>query len=252
MTDKRALFVGESWTVHSIHQKGFDSFTTTEYAEGGGWLRAALEAGGWTVTYQPSHVAAVDFPSTVDELGRYDCVILSDIGANTLLIHPETFRLGKALPDRLQTLHDWVVAGGGLVMVGGYLSFQGIDAKARFANTPVERALPVTMLDRDDRAERPAGVTPLLCLKDHPLVADVPGDWPDLLGYNVVSPRPEAEVIATVDGDPLLATWTYGRGRAVAFTSDCGPHWAPQPFVDWDGYAPMWQGIASWAAGRIG
>ena len=40
------LIAGESWTVHSIHQKGFDSFTTTEYAEGVKWLREALEGRG--------------------------------------------------------------------------------------------------------------------------------------------------------------------------------------------------------------
>ena len=61
---KRVLIAGESWTVHSIHQKGFDSFTTTEYAEGVRWLRAALEGGGWTVDFMPSHVAARDFPAT--------------------------------------------------------------------------------------------------------------------------------------------------------------------------------------------
>ncbi|WP_425351102.1 glutamine amidotransferase [Mesorhizobium sanjuanii] len=29
------------------HQKGFDSFSTVEYAEGIRWLRDALETGGW-------------------------------------------------------------------------------------------------------------------------------------------------------------------------------------------------------------
>ena len=43
----RVLIAGESWTVHSIHQKGFDSFTTTEYAEGVGWLKRNLD----TVTH---------------------------------------------------------------------------------------------------------------------------------------------------------------------------------------------------------
>ena len=37
----RVLIAGESWTTHSIHQKGFDSFTTTEYNEGVQWLRAS-------------------------------------------------------------------------------------------------------------------------------------------------------------------------------------------------------------------
>lgn len=63
MVKPKVLFAGESWTVHSIHQKGFDSFTTTEYAEGGNWLKQALDRGGWDITYQPAHVAARDFPN---------------------------------------------------------------------------------------------------------------------------------------------------------------------------------------------
>ena len=66
----RSWSPGESWTTHSIHQKGFDSFTTTEYAEGVGWLRAALESGGWSFMHQPSHVAARDFPTTGRTLAR--------------------------------------------------------------------------------------------------------------------------------------------------------------------------------------
>lgn len=142
---KRILIAGESWTVHSIHQKGFDSFTTTEYAEGVRWLKAALEKGGWEVTFQPSHVAARDFPFTAEELAAYDVVLLSDIGANTLLLHPETFTKSKVLPNRLVSIRDYVEKGGGLVMVGGYLTFQGIDAKAQYAGSPIEEALPVTI-----------------------------------------------------------------------------------------------------------
>ena len=39
----------------------------------------------------PSHVAARDFPATREALAAYGCVMLSDIGANTLLLHPDTF-----------------------------------------------------------------------------------------------------------------------------------------------------------------
>ena len=132
--------------MHSIHQKGFDSFTTTEYAEGGGWLRAALGGGGWEVIYQPAHVAAQAFPATAADLAAYDCVILSDIGSNTLLLNPDTFFRFKSLPNRLTAIRDYVAAGGDLVMVGGYMTFQGIDAKARYHDTPVEDALPALIL----------------------------------------------------------------------------------------------------------
>ena len=132
-TTRPVLIAGESWVTHSIHQKGFDSFTTTSYTEGVGPLRAALEAGGFVVDYQPSHVAARSFPETAEALGAYGAVVLSDIGANTLLLHPDTFDRSVPRPDRLAAIRDYVAGGGGLVMVGGYLTFQGIDAKARYA-----------------------------------------------------------------------------------------------------------------------
>jgi uncharacterized membrane protein len=246
---RRILIAGESWVTHSIHQKGFDSFTTTSYHEGVAPLRAALEAGGFTVDYQPSHVAAGAFPSTAAELEPYSGVILSDIGSNTLLLHPDTFERSVPSPDRLAAIGEYVAAGGGLVMVGGYLTFQGIDGKARWAGTPVEAALPVTMQATDDRVESPAGIEPVVRAIDHPIVSGLAGRWPALLGYNRVLPRPDAVVVVTVGEDPLIVAGSHGRGRGVAFTSDCGPHWCPPPFLAWDGYATIWRQLVGWVAG---
>lgn len=246
----RVLVAGKSWTVHSIHQKGFDSFTTTEYAEGVGWLRAALESGGWRFDHQPAHVAAREFPTSAKALAAYDCVILSDIGANTLLIHPDTFTRFKSLPNRLVALKDYVAAGGGLIMVGGYMTFQGIEGKARYHGTPVEEALPVTISASDDRQETPQGVAPEVTMADHPIVRGLPAEWPHLLGYNRVAAKPSAMTVARVAGDPLIVAGSFGNGRGVAFASDCGPHWAPPAFVEWDGYARLWRQIAAWTSGR--
>lgn len=246
---KRALIAGESWTVHSIHQKGFDSFTTTEYAEGVRWLRAALEANGWTVDFQPSHVAARDFPQTAEALAAYDVVMLSDIGANTLLLHPDTFTKSVSLPNRLIAIRDYVRNGGGFVMIGGYMTFQGIDGKARYAGTAVEEALPVILESNDDRVEAPQGLVPHVGDPGHPILAGLDGEWPALLGYNRVAGKPDAEVLVRVGGDPLVVAGEFGKGRSVAFTSDCGPHWAPPAFCDWAGYTTLWGNIANWAAG---
>ena len=247
---KRVLIAGESWTVHSIHQKGFDSFTTTEYAEGVRWLKGALEAAGWEVVYQPSHVAAREFPQTAEALADYDCVMLSDIGANTLLLHPDTFVRSKTLANRLHAIRDYVANGGGFVMIGGYLTFQGIDAKAQYAGTAVEDVLPITMHRHDDRIETPQGVTPVVT-NPHPIVDGLDGQWPDLLGYNQIVPKPDATTIVTVGDDPLIVAGHFGKGRAVAFASDCGPHWAPPAFVEWSGYDRLWGQIANWTAGAI-
>jgi uncharacterized membrane protein len=246
---RRVLIAGESWVTHSLHQKGFDSFTTTSYHEGVGPLRAALEAGGFTVDYLPNHLAAAGFPGTPEALEPYAAVILSDIGSNTLLLHPDTFDRSVPMPDRTLAIRDYVARGGGLVMVGGYLTFQGIDGRARWAGTPVEAALPVTMQLSDDRVEAPQGVNPVVIVPDHPIVAGLSDPWPALLGYNRVQPRDDAVVVVSVGDDPLIAAGEHGRGRGVAFTSDCGPHWCPPAFVDWSGYATMWQQIVTWVAG---
>lgn len=251
MTRHHVLIAGESWTVHSIHQKGFDSFTTTEYAEGVRWLRDALEAAGWTVTYQPAHVAARDFPTSAAALAEFDCVILSDIGANTLLLHPDTFSRSVPLPNRLHVLRDYVGSGGGLVMVGGYLTFQGIEAKAQYAGTAVEDCLPVTLHRRDDRIECPQGVAPKVVAAAHPVVAGLGDTWPSLLGYNQIMAKPTGTTIATVGDDPLIVAGPFGKGRSVAFASDCGPHWAPPGFVAWQGYNRLWAQIVGWAAGQL-
>ena len=246
---RRVLIAGESWVTHSIHQKGFDSFTTTSYHEGVGPLRAALQAGGFQVDYQPSHIAARDFPATAAELAGYGAVILSDIGTNTLLLHPDTFERSEPRPDRLAAIAEYVANGGGLVMVGGYLTFQGIDGKARWAGTPVEGALPVTIQPTDDRVEAPAGVEPTVQAPDHPIASGLPGRWPALLGYNRVTVKPGATLVVAAGDDPLIVAGTHGRGRGVAFTSDCGPHWCPPPFLAWDGYATIWQQLVGWACG---
>lgn len=245
------LIAGESWETLSFHQKGFDVFTTTFYQEGVGPLRDALQNHGHSVTYMPSHIAATAFPTSAEALDAFDVVMLSDIGANTLLLHPHTFEKSKRLPNRLTLLHDYVERGGGLIMVGGYLTFQGIDAKARYAGTAVERALPVQIQRNDDRMEIPEGVEPQVQMPEHPIVQGVGAAWPALLGYNQFSARAEASVVVTVGDDPLLATWAYGQGRAVAFASDCGPHWAPPEFLDWDGYAEIWSRMVSWAGGAL-
>lgn len=245
----RMLIAGESWVTHSIHQKGFDSFTTTAYYEGVGPLREALVAEGIEVAYLPNHLAAAEFPQTAAELGKFDVVMLSDIGANTLLLHPATFERSEPRPDRLVAIRDYVAAGGGLVMVGGYLTFQGIDGKARYAGSPVEEALPVSLQPVDDRVEVPAGAQPVVNAPTHPIMVGLPTQWPTLLGYNRVTPKPDAELVVSVGNDPLIVAGSHGQGRAVAFTSDCGPHWCPPPFVAWDGYASMWANLVRWAAG---
>ena len=245
----RVLIAGESWTTTSIHVKGFDSFTTVAYEEGVGALRDALLAAGHEVTFMPNHVAAVDFPHDVDGLRAWDVVLLSDIGSNTLLIPPATFARSEAKPNRLVALRDWARDGGGFGMIGGYLSFQGIEAKANYRGTPLAEALPVELELGDDRVESPDDAEPVLTGEAHPVVEGLAERWPAILGYQRVAARLSGAVLARVGADPLLVTGTYGDGRTLAYMTDIGPHWAPPAFVAWDGYARLWDQAVRWLAG---
>lgn len=76
-------------------------------------------------------------------------------------------------------------------------------------------------------------------------------DYPQLLGYVASSVKPRAETpLFTAKGDPLLAHWQYGLGRAVAFTSDARAKWAKN-WLGWDRYKQFWSQIAQWSLRRL-
>ena len=74
-------------------------------------------------------------------------------------------------------------------------------------------------------------------------------DWgqaPPLLGYVDTRAKPRAQVVlASHRGDPLLATWRFGLGKSLAFTSDCKARWAQQ-WLQWPGYEALWAQAVRW------
>jgi hypothetical protein len=159
---------------------------------------------------------------------------------------------GRPVPNRLRLLREWVAGGGALLMIGGYYSFQGINGGARYHKTPVEEVLPVECLPYDDRVEVPEGFAAELVEPEHPILTGLGGAWPLLLGCNEVRLKQRADVRllarlpADQGGHPLLVAGSYGKGRTLAWTSDIGPHWLPQAFADWPGYAQLWRQALSW------
>jgi uncharacterized membrane protein len=245
----RIMIVGESWVTNRTHYKGFDQFTDTMFEVGVTPLKEVLERGNHEVRWMPAHEAQESFPLHREGLSDVDVLFLSDIGANTFLLHPDTWLRGKPTPNRLKLIRDWTLGGGSLVMCGGYYSFQGINAGAFYHRSPVEEVLPVRISPYDDRVEVPEGATCEVLEPDHPILAGVEGEWPILLGYNRVEADPEAEVLARVEQDPLLLVSEPGSGRALAWTSDIAPHWCPEPFTTWEGYERLWNQAVSWLLG---
>lgn len=242
------LLVGESWIKHTVHLKGFDQFHTTEYEEGGGAFLEALTQSGFELTYIRAHEVSSRFPTTQSELAEFDVVVLSDVGANSFLLTDDVFLRSEASVNRLRLLCDYVWGGGGLVMVGGYMSFSGIDGRARFGMSPLADVLPVTMLNHDDRVEVPEGLEASIELPDHAVLGGIPPAWPILLGYNRLHAKSDSTIVVRAGDDPLLVVGHAGAGNTVAFASDFAPHWAPPEFVRWSHYPQLWASITRWAA----
>jgi uncharacterized membrane protein len=176
--------------------------------------------------------------------------------------------LPYGIGDYLENIRSYVEGGGGLVMLGGAMSF----SSGGYQGTPVAQALPVELLDPynttqlvDTSRFRPqltdAG-------KSHPVtalryaIADNVAAWaglPELEGVNLVAgAKPDATVLAihprlrTPDGKPLpvIAVGDYGQGRSMAVLTDTLWQWgfvaAARPGDDGRFYTKFWENAIRW------
>ncbi|CAM7076284.1 Uncharacterized membrane protein [Escherichia coli] len=90
----KVLFIGESWHIHMIHSKGYDSFTSSKYEEGATWLLQCLKNSQVDVTYMPAHTVQIAFPEDVAQLEQYDAIVIRE-GANKQVISSQADSLIK-------------------------------------------------------------------------------------------------------------------------------------------------------------
>ncbi len=245
MSKKKVLLAGETWMVRTVETKGFDHFTVSSYGEGTKWIREAVLTAGFEFVHIPAHRVFDQFPDTMDAIQEYAAVIISDVGKNTFLLHPDTFFQAKPTVNKLTLIRDYVEAGGAFVMVGGYMTFMGIDGRAGYKGTAIESILPVTLITGDDRVEIPEGVKPYVP-DGEGFWSGMPGQWPNLLGYNRLEAKADGRVLLRTNDDPLIVAGTFGKGKTIAFATDCAPHWAPPEFCEWEHYPTMWARLLAW------
>lgn len=76
--------------------------------------------------------------------------------------------------------------------------------------------------------------------------------FPVLGGYQRTYAKPAAQVLLTGRGeDPVLVSWHYGLGKAVAFTSDLSGRWGRQ-WVQWPAFGRFVSQMARWTMRRSG
>jgi uncharacterized membrane protein len=100
----------------------------------------------------------------------------------------------------------------------------------RFYQSASVNDVPQIFLKETNEALKPwiveGSITPHLAS----LIEVLPGvplnAFPPLTGYVATTPRAAADVVlSSPQGDPLLATWEYGLGRVMAWTSDAQGRW---------------------------
>jgi uncharacterized membrane protein len=79
-----------------------------------------------------------------------------------------------------------------------------------------------------------------------PILRGLDAGLPQLRGYNGTTIKSAAQsVLVTARDDPLLASWQYGLGRSVAWTSDSTGRWA-KDWLGWNGFNRFFTQMVSW------
>jgi uncharacterized membrane protein len=131
--------------------------------------------------------------------------------------------------------------------------------KGRFYNVTNPKALPRIYQKEARSISRPLifeQTTPWLPKLNYPLTEPVmrlSEELPAITGLVLTSPKenelveiPIVSPLPTGQLNPVLAHWTYGLGRSVAFTSDAGRRWG-KAWPDWQSYAAFWSQVIRWS-----
>ncbi|MSQ47326.1 MAG: VWA domain-containing protein [Deltaproteobacteria bacterium] len=74
-------------------------------------------------------------------------------------------------------------------------------------------------------------------------------EFPPLKGYVETQVKPGARTDVSLRTNdkrpPLAASWSYGQGKAMAFTSDANGRWSA-PWVGWEGFSQFWSQALQW------
>ena len=199
-------------------------------------------------------------PGKLEEyLDQSNCLIISDVEAKCFHLYPNFFDRARrenrvvTFPDRLNVIKQWIAGGGGMMMLGGWLSFSGVQSKSGWGRSVLQEALPVECLLVEDLVESSAGFTAEVVAPEHPAINGLPWqNFPPIFGYNEVKEKPGGEVLVRVKetGHPLVVAGEYGNGRVFTYMSDPAPHWGIN-FELWKGYDAFWQQALNWVKKKI-
>ena len=194
------------------------------------------------------------FPATVDELFKYQGIIIGGVEANYFT--PTQHELIKQFVDR---------RGGGLLWLGG----RGGLADGGWARSALTDLLPVNLPNRKETFQRDPANVELTAAGRDSLITRLDDDparnvdrWkklPYLQNFqDPGTPKAGAVVLAELlptsrGRHPLLVTQNYGRGRTAVFASAGSWRWQMSQPLDDHTHEMFWQQMLRWlVAGTTG
>ena len=198
-----------------------------------------LQAGGGTDMYRGVRLA-------YDYLHRSQARLRHEILLSDGLTDPADFRglLTRMSQEKITTSSVAVGADADLALMQDVARWGG----GRFYATRDEATIPQIVTAEAFIASRAQIIeehfTPRL--RSTGLVDDL--SFPALRGYVAATPKPSATVhLVSAQDDPILASWQYGLGRAVAFTSDATGRWGAD-WMRWSDAGRFWSRLVRWVS----
>jgi uncharacterized membrane protein/Mg-chelatase subunit ChlD len=205
--------------------------------------------------FDPSLVMAMKGLNNVRDAMSKHIVIISD-GDPT---DPTTPVINQLVQSRITVTTVLTAAHGNDAHAVSLMRNLAMRTKGRFYNVTNPRALPRIYQKEARTISRPLifeQQNPWAPRLSSPITEPVMGltdELPPITGLVLTSPKenelveiPIVSPLPTGQVNPILAHWTYGLGRSVAFTSDAGRRWA-KAWPDWNSYAAFWSQVIRWS-----
>ncbi|HZZ29739.1 MAG TPA: VWA domain-containing protein [Pirellulales bacterium] len=186
----------------------------------------------------------------------------ADAAVRHMVIMTDGQTQGTNYPQLIQQLHQEKITTS-TVALGADADFLLLEQMARagggrYYNAKTPRVLPrifqqeTRIVTRPLVFERPTGLQPQITLP-HEILKGISAP-PPITGF-VLTTRKEnplvevplvSPLLAEQENHSLLATWTYGLGKVVAFTSDAGHRWASR-WTAWPDYDKLFSQMVRWS-----
>lgn len=171
------------------------------------------------------------FPALMEDLLKFQVIILESPDAAAFS------------PSEQEMLRDYVKAGGGILVLGGYYSY----GKGRWEGTTLGELMPVKTKGPWDLTQVAA---PLVVGAQSPALQGLDfAAGPRVVWAHDVEPLPGAPLLLTAGGKPLLIASPPGQGKVLCFTGTIlgyEDQAGGVPFWKWDKYPAFLQSLITW------